>query len=77
MVIMPIFAPNKKYVSSRCARCRHGRERSDVWVVALRGHLILHAECATALYGDLDADLTALTELAASRSSGKGRFDAD
>lgn len=72
---MTVFAPNKKYISSRCARCRHGRERSDVWIVALRGQLLLHAECATALYGDLDADLTALTDLAAHRSSDNGSFE--
>jgi hypothetical protein len=59
-----IIAPTSSLQTRRCARCSGGRERQDVWVVALEGRLVLHADCAEGLLGDLEADLRSALWLA-------------
>ena len=55
-----IIAPSSRLQARRCARCDGGRERQDVWLLVLDGKLILHADCAQGLLGDLESDLQSL-----------------
>lgn len=55
-----IIAPSSRLQARRCARCGGGSERQDVWLLALDGTLVLHADCAQGLLGDLESDLQSL-----------------
>ena len=62
---MTLLLPPKRYADRRCDRCGGGRERGDVWLVSMAGRLILHCDCADALYEDIGADLRQVHEMAA------------
>ncbi len=55
-----IIAPASGLQTRRCARCGGGRERQDLWLLTMDGKLVLHADCAQGLLGDLEADLRSL-----------------
>ncbi len=67
-----IIAPPSRIQVRHCMRCGGGRERQDVWLVALDGRLVLHADCAQGLLGDLETDLRSVLWLVEQADEGSG-----